>query len=151
MRLYEFLRITYNYNDLISYLCENNVIRRTMDCPRCKTVLNIVYAETSLLFHCTGTYYKVIRGRKRQKKVCNFKLSPLNGTFFSRFRLGLDKACRFIAYFLMLHPPRQTFLQFELEMSPNSVVDWTNFCREVRKLFMLTYLSLYLLLSIIYF
>jgi hypothetical protein len=133
MRLHEFLRLADNIDDLISWLCDKNVIRRNIECPRCKRLLNFVHGDNKLLFHCTESYYKIVRGRKRQRRTCNFKLSPLNGTFFFRFRLGLDKACRFIAYFLMLRPPRQQFLQFELNMNSCSVVDWTNFCREVDK------------------
>ncbi|EFN78486.1 hypothetical protein EAI_10539, partial [Harpegnathos saltator] len=43
--------------------------------------------------------------------------------------------CRFIGYFLMMQPPRQSFLMNELQKDQHSVVDWTNFCREVSYLF----------------
>lgn len=75
MRFYEFQHLTYNYEELIYYLCENNVIKKTVECPRCKTVLNIVCViiiicvTNILMFHFeTGNYYKIVSGQKKTKK-----------------------------------------------------------------------------------
>lgn len=132
MLLHEFLYLTCDFDQLVNYLCDKKVIRKEVVCPRCKKILHFRVNDTNLIFKCTNMYYKIIRGRKRQRKVCNFSLSALHNTWFSHYHLGLQKTCRFIAYFLMLQPPRQIFLQNELGMNPTSVVDWTNFCREVR-------------------
>lgn len=114
----------------MNYLCDKRVIWREIKCPRCGNILNCEF-EDSLIFHCTHKYYKIIRKKKRQRIICNFMLSPLHGTWFENFRLGFQKVCRFIGYFIMLKRPHQTFLELELEMSSTSVVDWMNFCREV--------------------
>jgi len=62
---------------------------------------------------------------------CNFKISPLHGTWFSQSHLDLQTICRFIGYFLMIRPSRQTFLKEELQISSKTAIDWANFCREV--------------------
>jgi len=86
------------------------------------------------VFHCGKHYYKIIKGRKRRKVTCNFKLSAFHGIWFEQAHLDLPKICRFIAYFLMLRPPRFEFLQLELEITKKTIVDWTNFCREVHNI-----------------
>ncbi|XP_011864121.1 PREDICTED: uncharacterized protein LOC105560006 [Vollenhovia emeryi] len=63
--------------------------------------------------------------------TCNFELSALHGTWFAQFRLGFEKVCRFIGYFITLKHSEQMFLEHELNMSSTSVVDWSNFCREL--------------------
>ncbi|KYM95299.1 hypothetical protein ALC62_14052 [Cyphomyrmex costatus] len=110
MLLHDFLHLSYNYEDLINYLCDMEVMRRDVMCPRCKWC---------------------VRGRKKIRKVCNFTISPFQGTWFANSHLGLQKTCRFIGYFLMMRPPRQHFLEEQLQMSSESVVDWSNFCREL--------------------
>lgn len=131
MLLHEFLHLTHDQDQLLEYLFNHNVIRRKIICPRCKTELFVRHERTSLIFRCTNNYYKIIRGRKKRKMKCNFVLSALHQSWFSRSNLDLVKSSRFIAYFLFLRPPRQSFLQKELQMSSRIVVDWTNFCREV--------------------
>ncbi|KYN02609.1 hypothetical protein ALC62_06570 [Cyphomyrmex costatus] len=127
MHLYEFLNIINNSDLLWNYLCEKKVIRNQMKCPKCDTMLNLRCMENKIL-HCTSKYYEVIKGRKRRKITCNFKISVFHGTWFKNVRIDIQNMCRFIAYFLMMQPPRQPFLMNELEMNSTSVVDWT--CRE---------------------
>ena len=131
MLLYEFLNLSCNKQQLIEYLQRMEVIRREITCPQCHNVINVTYDSDVNIFQCTNKYYKQIQGRKRVRKTCNFKISILHGTWFNRGHLGLVKACRFIAYFLYMRPPRYDFLMQELEISQHTVVDWTNFCREV--------------------
>jgi len=131
MFLHEFLHLTYNLDELINYLCNKKVIRQQIKCPRCDTMLQFHSDNTNFIIKCTNSYYKIIRGRKRQRKVCNFTISALHDTWFSRSHLNLQKICRFIGYFIMFPPPRQTFLEQELNITAHTVVDWTNFCREV--------------------
>lgn len=131
MHIHEFINITYNYDSLWSYLCEKNVVRNTVICPKCRSELVLLNAVENRTFHCTNAYYKSVRGKKKRRVVCNFKISALHGTWFSRSHVDLRKICRFIAYFLLVQPPRHTMLKNELEMDDHGVVDWTNFCREV--------------------
>lgn len=135
MRLHEFLNMTHNFDSLWNFLCTKKVIRKEITCPRCQNVLILVNSSENHLFHCTKAYYKIIKGRKRQKVICNFKLSAFHGTWFEQTHMDLAKICRFIAYFLMLPPPRYNFLKVELQLNDNGIVDWTNFCREVNNIF----------------
>ena len=129
MKFYEFLALTTKYDELIDYLCAKNVIRKKIKCPRCQNIAELNSGQ--LLFHCTQHYYKQIQGRKRKRLICNFKLSALNGTWFSQAVLNIDTACRLICYVLMINTPRQAFLQKELHISAHTAVDWINFFREV--------------------
>ncbi|XP_032688539.1 uncharacterized protein LOC116852367 isoform X3 [Odontomachus brunneus] len=131
MLLHEFLYLTHNEQELLEYLRNKAVIQRDTTCPRCNNIINTTSDSDSLILHCTNKYYKQVRGRKRQRKVCNFKISILHNTWFAKGHLGLAKTCRFIAYFLHIRPPRQFFLMEELQICDRTVVDWTNFCREL--------------------
>lgn len=147
MRLHEFLNLTYNKEELLEFLFNANVIKRSLNCPQCNNIISVCFED--LMFHCTNHYYKVIRNKKRQRKMCNFKLSALHGTWFENYRLNLVKTCRFIAYFLFFRPPRQLLLQNELQMGSHSIVDWTNFCREVstiQRIFIFTYMCKFFLI-----
>lgn len=114
-----------------NYLCEKKVVRNKITCPKCQNELQLTYISENHIFHCTEKYYKIIKGRKQRRITCNFKISAYHGTWFEKVRMDLTKVCRFIAYFLIMPPPRQRFLMNELQINNNSVVDWTNFCREV--------------------
>ncbi|XP_011139124.1 uncharacterized protein LOC105182989 isoform X1 [Harpegnathos saltator] len=81
--------------------------------------------------HCTNMHYKQIRGRKWQRKACNYKLSALTGTWFIKAYLDLVKICRIISNFLMINSPRQKLFQTEMQISTSITADWTNFCREL--------------------
>lgn len=83
------------------------------------------------ILHCANKYYKQIRGQKRQWKICNFKISIFHVTWFAKAHLNLTNICRFIAYFLYMHPPHQNFLTQVLQITDHTVIDWTYFCREI--------------------
>lgn len=134
MHLHEFLHLTYNYDALIQYLIDKQVIRDNIQCPKCRNIITYTNIFKSFIMHCTNKYYKTISGRKRQRITCNFKISMLNNTWFSKTHLDMVKICRFIGYFLIIKPPRQSLICNELEIHDKAVVDWTNFCREVCKL-----------------
>lgn len=132
MHLYEYLHMTFDFDSLWNFLCEKQVVRREIMCPRCSKLLEITNPQENKLMHCTNKYSKVVRRQKRQRVTCNFKISALHGTWFSKIRMDLTVVCRFIGYFLMLRSPRHSFLMNELNINDHHViVDWTNFCREV--------------------
>ena len=81
MHLREYLNITYNVNCLW-HLCEKKVIRSEIKCSRCKKILIFNSVENKIL-HCTAKYYKTIKGRKRQKLTCNFKISIFHGLYMN--------------------------------------------------------------------
>lgn len=130
MKFYEFLALTTRRNELLNYLCAKNVIRRRIKCPRCENTVTY-NNETSLIIHCTNHYYKQTKKHKRKRMICNFKISILNGTWFSHALLDISTICRIICYVMMMNSPRQMFIQRELDISAHTAVDWINFCREV--------------------
>lgn len=129
MKFYEFLALTTRYNELLDYLCTKNVIRKEIICPRCKNIVKL--NNESLVIHCTHHYYKKLQKCKRKRIICNFKISALNGTWFSQGNVNIATVCRLICYVMMINTPRQVFLQRELNISSCTAVDWVNFCREV--------------------
>lgn len=92
-------------------------------CPRCSKIVCLNMEEQSFFIHCKNNYYKQVRGRKRVRQVCNFKISALRNTWFERASLDIVKICRLISYFLLLQSPRQLFLQEELSISSRTAVD----------------------------
>lgn len=131
MHLHEYLHMTYDFDLLWNFLCDKKVVRREIMCPRCNKLLQIRNSQQNKLLHCTNKYYKIVGHHKRQKITCNFKISALHGTWFARVRMDLTVVCRFIGYFLIMNPPRHSFLMNELHIDDLAVVDWTNFCREI--------------------
>lgn len=103
------------------------VVHSKILCPKCKNEIQLLNVSENHIFHCTNKYYKVVNRRKRKRITCNFKVSAYHGTWFEGAHMDLTKICRFIAYFVIMSPPRQRFLMNELEMNNISVVDWTKF------------------------
>lgn len=132
MKFYEFLALTTKYDELLNYLCTKKVIRARVKCPRCKNIVELNGGQP-LIIHCTQHYYKYkqMRNHKRKRLICNFKISALNGTWFSQRVLNIDVVCRLICYVMMINTPGQIFLEKELNISSHTAVDWVNFCREV--------------------
>lgn len=99
MHLYEFLHLTYNYDSLIKYLNDKEVIRGSVECPKCGNVITYVNVFDNYTMHCTNKTYKTLHKRKKTKIMCNFKISMLNNTWFHKTHLDKVKICRFIGYF----------------------------------------------------
>ncbi|XP_011343833.2 uncharacterized protein LOC105283073 [Ooceraea biroi] len=131
MYLHEFLNLTYSYDNLIQYLSDKQVIRSSVQCPKCGNIITYSKTDNSYTMHCTNAHYKTVPKRKKRRIICNFKISIFNNTWFSNTHLDIVKVSRFIAYFLTIQPPRHSFLCNELELPEHTVVDWTNFCREL--------------------
>lgn len=142
MLFHEFLHLTHNYKELITFLAQNRVIRNQIKCPRCNKIQHLNIEQPPLVIHCTEKYYEQVCHKKRIRKTCNFKISALTNTWFAQATLDLPTACRIICYFLLLNSPRQLFLKAELSISSRTAVDWINFCREVCFLFSMLILLL---------
>ncbi|XP_029053136.1 uncharacterized protein LOC114880853 isoform X2 [Osmia bicornis bicornis] len=123
MKFYEFLALTTNFNELLKYLCTKNVIRAKVKCPRCNNVVELT-GDQSLIIHCTQHYYKQVKGRKRRRVICNFKISALTGTWFAQSVINITVSCRLICYVMMMNCPQQRFLEKELNISSCTAVDW---------------------------
>ncbi|KAL6265775.1 hypothetical protein P5V15_002586 [Pogonomyrmex californicus] len=105
MRLHEFLNMTYNFESLWNFLSEKKVIRNEIKKSKVSKVSKFIISI-----------------------VYNFKISAFHGTWFEQTHMDLRKVCRF----LMLQSSWYKFLKTELELNDKAIVDWTNFCREVR-------------------
>ena len=112
MRLHEFLSLIEDKNKLIDFLGERKVIHTEIKCPRCEANINL--NRERMLFMCNSVTYKQRKKKKRQKVLCHFTISPFHKTWFSHSHISIQDSCRFIAYFLMIRPPRHIFLMDEL-------------------------------------
>ena len=70
----------------MEYLINKKVIHGSVQCEnwisKCENILtypNDVYEN--LILHCSHIYYKIIRERKRQRKMYNFKINILHMVF----------------------------------------------------------------------
>jgi len=147
MHLYEFLAICNDDTILIEFLIAKSVFREEINCPICSSMVKLTRDLANLKYYCRTTYYKQVHNKKKCKMWCNFKVSALSGTWFAHSRLPIATVYRFISYFLTIRPPRQCFLQEELEMSPHTVVDWSHFCSRS----ILFILQLYAIVKYYYF
>lgn len=84
MLLHDFIYLTYNYENLINYLCDMQVLRREIMCPQCRQMVHLLYNSASLILQCTNNYYKHIHRCKRVRKVCNYTVSPFKDTWLNR-------------------------------------------------------------------
>ncbi|KYQ55115.1 hypothetical protein ALC60_05967 [Trachymyrmex zeteki] len=65
MLLHDFLHLIYNYEDLINYLCDMQVIRREVMCPRYQQIMHLCHTSTSLIIQCVNNYYKQVQIRQQ--------------------------------------------------------------------------------------
>ena len=61
---------------------------------------------------------------------CYFRVGAKGGTFFKKAHLPSDTIFKFVSYWLPLKP-KQKWLEDELNIVPDTIVTWSNFCREV--------------------
>ena len=61
---------------------------------------------------------------------CSFRVGAKGGTFFEKAHLPLDKIFKFVSYWLALKR-KQKWLEYELDIASDTVVNRSNFCREV--------------------
>lgn len=68
--------------------------------------------------------------RRKQKRVrCGFKVSVRTGTFFAKSHLSLGVILKFIHFWVYNTP--LNIIQFNINISNHTAVDFANFCREV--------------------
>ncbi|KAJ8971098.1 hypothetical protein NQ314_000880 [Rhamnusium bicolor] len=115
---------------LISFLQQHGVLLLGVDCPQCNKPCKL-YSKPQLTFRCTNTIVKVNSNRKKTKVTCSYAAGAKKGTFFEHSRLPMNTICHFVALWLTFNHPRQTYIEHELQLSSSTVVDWSNFCREV--------------------
>lgn len=129
MKLHEFLTLIPKRECLVDFLIQFKVLNNNLKCKICDNDINL--NKNTLEFRCTKSRYIINSHKKRQKVACGFRESARKNTWFDKSKLSVEDICRFVAYFIMLRPPRQDFLKYELDMSDHTIVDWQSFCREV--------------------
>lgn len=97
MYLHEFINMIYNFDRLWNFLCDKEVVRKEILCPRCENVLTLTNVRENHIFHCTKHYYKVSKTRKRQRVILKLVRSMELGL---NEHLELPTICQFIAYFV---------------------------------------------------
>lgn len=107
MKLHEFLVLINKKRSSIDFLINANVINETLKCEHCGNIINLNI--DNLEFKCTKCYYVMDSHKKKKKLQCNFRQSMRKNTWFSRSKMSIEKICMFVAYFIMLKPPRQNF------------------------------------------
>ncbi|EFN78681.1 hypothetical protein EAI_13454, partial [Harpegnathos saltator] len=113
--------------ELFEFLKSHNVIKRSVTCSSCGKQAS--FDNRQLKWKCQKRR-KVKKGHKIQIVLCSFCTTIRKDTWFENANISIETACAFIGYFVTISPPRQNFLENELEMSPHTIVDWSNFIRE---------------------
>ncbi|XP_011302184.1 uncharacterized protein [Fopius arisanus] len=129
MRLCEIDEICRDTSKIVKFLQDRKVLAREVLCPRCNELMS--YDDQKRAFRCSKRKAVQNGHKKRMSVKCEGYVSLFRGSWFGNIRIPLSTAMRFIGLYLMLNPPRQEFLKFELAISSNTVVDWSNYVREV--------------------
>lgn len=129
MKLHEFLVLVNDRQKLLKFLVEVKVIYDTLNCEQCDNIIQLDIEKFE--FKCLNSYFITDLHKKKKRVRCNFRQSARKNTWFDKSKLFIENICIFVAYFLMLRPPRHDFLKNHLEITDHTVVDWYSFCREV--------------------
>ncbi|KAK5642740.1 hypothetical protein RI129_008907 [Pyrocoelia pectoralis] len=125
---FSFIGLCTRTDELIAFLQAHQVLPRTIDCPMCKKPCALVQDGFRLRFRCRRTLKEY---KKELSKKCNFSVSAMKGTIFDGSRLDITTICHFICHWLHGPYPRQLFLMEQLQISSNTFITWSSFCREV--------------------
>lgn len=128
MRFSEVSELSLNRANLVLYLQDHNVLPVSANCPKCDNEMN--FSIGLMAFQCNKRILGYDAHKKKISRQCKGYVSIYRGTWFSRIRLPLEKAFQFVRLYLLLNPPREEFVMYELEISSRTFVDWSNFVRE---------------------
>ncbi|RXG64844.1 hypothetical protein Avbf_11287 [Armadillidium vulgare] len=110
-----FVVLSESLENLLQFLYDHGVLPKTKTCPKCGS--DMVLDENNYNFNCNIE--------------CKTSVSQLIGTWFENSELTMKVICRFVMFWALLHSPRQYILQQELDLPTNTIVEWSNFLREV--------------------
>lgn len=106
-------------DDCLRWLARRRLIRNAVDCVTCGRPASLV------------AYRQGLDGRRWSCRACGFRRGVRTGSFFERSHLSLNQTIMFL-YCWSQDMPQNTIAR-ETQMSESTVVDWSNFCREVCK------------------
>nr|XP_012235852.1 PREDICTED: uncharacterized protein LOC105680022 [Linepithema humile] len=130
LSLLEFAHLTYSKERLVDFLIQHGILACTITCSKCGNNVNI--DKETLSYRCRKQYFVKNVHKKHVREQCQFYKSAKCGTWFDKTNLDVGIVCKIVACFLMLRYPRQDDTQDETGVSsPNTIVDWFSFCREV--------------------
>ena len=123
----------YRYGD-VSLLCQDSARLYTFLYER-----KLLHNQGSTCPFCLEGNFKLVSvGEKKKtddfqwrcgKKSCRRKLSTRKDSWFSKSRLSISTIVQLTYCWSQRYP--QYILEHELGVSPTTLVDWNNFCREV--------------------
>ena len=106
-----------------NFLLSHGVISETATCENRDNLCTLSHTtKRDFFFRCR----KNVHGRR-----CGFYRSTRKDTFIGGTRMTIQQILTFCAYWCLLPNPRFLTLQEEVEATDKTVVDWSNFCREV--------------------
>lgn len=109
---------------IMEFLKRHGLLSDDVLCPRCYCVCKANFKRRTFVCNRMKTVNK-------KKKKCRYEENPFSGTLFSGSKLSVSKVMQLVLIWLTKNPPRQKFLQRELELSPKTIVHWLSICREV--------------------
>lgn len=117
-----------NRDKSLEFLMNHDSIKSEVKCKSCNNfcALNI----DNMRWECRKqiTY---MENRKRKVKRCRFKQSIRTNSWFSNAHLSPETSCQFVAEYLLLNPPHQSFIMNDMQISSKIYCDWATFTREV--------------------
>lgn len=125
LTLRDFIVLSSDRTRLVDFLINHGLLKRNITCSACQSELKLNIK--TLTFQCHKKYSK----NKRKKKTCKFKVSSRKGTWFCNSRISIEDISYMTVLWLRLPYPRQKVISRELKCSSVTVVNWSNYCREV--------------------
>ncbi|XP_070071079.1 uncharacterized protein [Drosophila takahashii] len=119
--------------EVFAFLQRHGVVLKSKDCPNCSKPATLSFNAkrpiSTPFWRCRRMISNHQQKRKLRKVQCSFKESAIKRTFFSKSHVGIEQACNFVAW--EMKGSTISFLREELGWSQQTVVDWSNFLREI--------------------
>lgn len=80
MKLYQFLRIIDDREALLDFLIDHKVIRDSIVCRNCGSLLTV--NQNTLLLRCSNTSYIKCNKKKKRKVYRGYKIHAFHDTWF---------------------------------------------------------------------
>ncbi|KAL7634469.1 UNVERIFIED_CONTAM: hypothetical protein RMT77_014846 [Armadillidium vulgare] len=124
-----FILLCESYEDLLEFLYAHKIIPKYKKCPNCG--FDMRYEANKKRFRCKKQVTKTDNHKKKIRAQCNTYVSQFKGTWFEKSNLSMQVICKFVMLWSQLRPPRQRMIEDELNMQPITILDWSNYLREV--------------------
>ena len=109
---------------LIDVLITHGVLPTPLDCPKCHRPCRLDYNRKD--YRCDRSYTP----GKRKKQRCEYVRTIFTGTWLDHVKVDIETNITFINIYLRNNFTYQN-ARDELDLSDNTICNWTSFCREV--------------------